>query len=401
MNVSHKMLTCYSVFEDIATLHYLIFDAMILKIRSLFWMSFLSLSFLSIYPLYVVSQQSIDVSYNYGRVVVHSPEIETLSNNPVNGFSLNYNFKNKSGKDWRRYYNYPNYGLNYIYKSYNNPNVLGDSHSITSFLQLSFLRKHKHFDVGFKGLAGFGFFTKIYDPVANPSNQAISAHFNVTAEARLYSRVRIKPLYFEYSYGLNHSSNGLIKSPNLGINTINNSFSVGYEFENQITKSEIQLVEKIPFIKHEFWVYAAAGIKIVEMDSERYLFSNFSINYSKQLTVINKMGLGMDFSRDPSLTLFAEQIYYYTGDKDLSFRYAINIHNEFILGNTGLYAAYGIYLGDQEFYPRQRYYKAGFKFYFNNVVGVAIIRAIPLFRAEVIEFGIGYRITDKKYRNSK
>jgi len=368
------------------------------KTHNLLRIFFLSLLFLSICPLFVVSQQSLDISYNYGSVAVHNPEIEPLSKNPVNGFSLNYTFKNEAGKDWRKYYNYPNYGLNYIYKSYNNPNVLGNSHSVASFLQLSFLRKRKHFDMGFKGLAGVGYFTKTYHPVLNPTNKAISANINITAETRLYSRIRIKPVYFEYSYGLNHSSNGLVKSPNLGINVLNNSFTLGYEFEEQIDKNEIRFEEKAPFIKNEIWAFASTGLKIVESNSKKYTFSSLSINYSKQISVINKMGFGVDFSRDPSLTLFAEQTYHYTGTEDLSFRSGITIHNEFIMGNTGLFTSYGLYLGNQDFYTRQRYYKAGFKFYFNNIIGVVLIRAIPLFRAEVVEFGVGFRITDKKQR---
>jgi hypothetical protein len=197
----------------------------------------LFLFFLSYYSFIAISQESIDLSFDYGSVLVHSPKIEPISMNPVRGFSLSYSFKNSAGENWRRYYNYPNYGVTYMYKTYNNPDVLGDSHSITSFLQLSFLPKRRCFDIGFKGLAGFGYFTKQYDPVLNPTNQAISAKFNITAETRLYAKVRVKPVYFEYSFGLNHSSNGLVKSPNLGINVVNNKFTVGIEFEDKIEKT--------------------------------------------------------------------------------------------------------------------------------------------------------------------
>jgi hypothetical protein len=228
--------------------------------------------------------------------------------NPVRGFSLSYSFKNAAGENWRRYYNYPNYGVTYMYKTYNNPDVLGDSHSITSFLQLSFLPKRRYFDIGFKGLAGFGYFTKQYDPVLNPTNQAISAKFNITAETRLYAKVRVKPVYFEYSFGLNHSSNGLVKSPNLGINVVNNKFTVGIEFEDKIEKNDIIKEDKPLFIKNEFWAYAAAGVKIIELNSEKYIFSVFSVNYSKQISVINKIGFGVDFYNDTSKTPIGKEI---------------------------------------------------------------------------------------------
>ncbi|MDB4584184.1 acyloxyacyl hydrolase, partial [Draconibacterium sp.] len=347
----------------------------------------------------LMSQESIDISYNYGSVLVHSPKIEPISNNPVSGFSVNYTLKNKHGEQWRKFYNYPSYGFSYTYKSYHDPDVLGDSHAINSFLQLSFLKKHRYFDIGIKGLAGIGYFTNIYDSIHNPTNQAISTKLNISAELRLYSRVRFEPFYLEYSYGLNHSSNGLIKSPNLGINVLNNSYTLGYEFEQQMDRDEFYPAEKPPFIKNEIWAFVSTGFKEIEYDNKRYTFTGLSFNYSKQISVINKMGFGADLSRDPSLTTIAEYTFGYSGTDDLSYRFGINVHNEFLIGSVGLYAAYGLYLGNSDYYISQRYYKAGFKFYFNNLFGVVLIRAIPLFQAEVIEFGLGFRITDKKYRN--
>jgi len=41
----------------------------------------------------------------------------------------------------------------------------------------------------------------------------------------------------------------------------------------------------------------------------------------------------------------------------------------------------------------------GFKFYFKNVIGVALLRAIPLFRADLVELGIGYRISVKSKKS--
>jgi hypothetical protein len=346
-----------------------------------------------------MSQESIDVSYNHGSVVVHSSEIEPISQSPVSGFSINYTFKNSLGEHWRKFYNYPNYGLSYIYKSYHEPDILGSSHSLAAFLQIAFLKNRKEIDLGIKGLSGFGYFTNTYDSIANPTNKAISTKFNITAELRLYGRLRLEPFYLEYSFGLNHSSNGLIKSPNLGINVINNSFTLGYEFEKLKNRTEFHPAEKPLFIKNEIWTFISAGIKEIEYDSKRYTFVGVSLNYSKQLSVINKMGIGADFSRDPSYVTMAEHEYNYAGSDNLSYRFGMNIHNEFLMGSFGLYAAYGLYFGNQDYYVRQRYYKAGFKFYFNNFFGIALIRAVPLFRAEVIEFGMGFRITDRNYRN--
>lgn len=341
---------------------------------------------------HLYSQQSIGASYNYGTIVEHNTLIKPLVNGPAHGFTITYAVPNKWGEQWRVFFNNPNYGFAYNFKSYGNPEVLGDSHSLTSFLQLSFLRKHRIFDFGFKGFTGLGYFTKTYNEDTNPTNQAISSHLNLSVEFRLYSKIRIEPFYFEYSYGINHFSNGLIKSPNLGINLLNTSFSLGYELEDQTIQNRSIKPEKPELTKNEFWGFISTGFKEIEGRDKKYMFSSFSLNYSKQISVLNKLGLGFDFVNDPSLSPLAYQKFGYLGGTNLDFRYGINLHNEFVMGPTGLFFAYGLYVRKSEYYLTRRYYKAGFKFYFKNFFGIVLIRAIPLFRADVVELGIGYRL---------
>jgi len=358
-----------------------------------FLISFLAISLLL--SVKSVAQQSVSVAYNYGEIVPHSDAIKPLIINPVKGFTINYYLSNKKGEEWRNFFNQPNYGFSYNFKSYGNPEILGDSHSLTAFLQMSVLPKRKYFDLGFLAFTGFGYFTKTYDAESNPTNTAISTHINISAELRLFTKVRVHPFYAEYSMGLNHFSNGLIKSPNLGINVKNRSFTLGYEFEEQLEHRKVPKSEKPMEPHHEFWIYAAAGFKNVEGMPNNYIPFNAGLNYSYRTSIINKMGIGADFIYDPSLEDFATLKYNYQGEPPLNFRYGISLHNEFIFGKTGLFTSYGFYPNISEFYTRQRYYKVGFKFYHNNIIGLVLLRAIPLFRADLLELGIGYRIRSK------
>lgn len=338
------------------------------------------------------SQQSLSASFNSGSILVHNPQIDPLVKGPVRGFTIIYAFPNSRGEQWRPFFNYPNYGLSYNYKSYNYPEVLGNSHSFTSFLQISFLKNHSILDIGFKGFAGFGYFTKIYDPVKNPENKAISAHLNISGETRFYSKFRLEPFFLEYSFGLNHFSNGLIKAPNLGINVLNNSFSLGYEFENLPEKAQSHESLKPEPVKNELWAILCGGLKEVEGQNHKYTFSSISFNYSRQVSVINKLGIGFDFLHDPSLIDHAIKQYQYQGESNINFRYGLNLHNEFMMGKTGLFTAYGFYFGNADNYISRRFYKVGFKFYFRNLIGVLLLRAVPLFHADAVELGIGYRL---------
>ncbi|WP_346858930.1 acyloxyacyl hydrolase [uncultured Draconibacterium sp.] len=348
------------------------------------------------HPKYTFSQESIDISYTSGSILVHNSKIEPISNNPLTGFSIRYSRKNNNGDQWRKYYNCPNYGFNYKFKSFNYPDVLGNAHALTTFLQISFLKQQQHFDIGFTGSAGFAYLTKTYDEVSNPENVAISTHFNITGEAQFYTRLTFHPVYIEYSYGLNHFSNGLINSPNLGINSLNNQFTLGWEFERQIEKTKPPKEERTPYIKNEFWLYTSAGTNKLKDYNNRFLFLAASLNYSKQLNPINKLGIGIDFINDESLNQYAIINYRYNGDSDLSFRFGPNIQGEFLFGNLSFLGAYGFFFGDATNYVSRAYYKVGAKYYAKNIVALTMIRAVPLFKAQVLEFGIGYRFPQKK-----
>lgn len=347
--------------------------------------------------LNINAQEGISMSYNVGVIYPHNTDIKPLVKDPVRGFTINYYFPNKWGEEWRNFYNHPNNGLSFNYKSYGNPEVVGNSYSLSSFFQMSVLPRRKYFDLGFLVFSGLGYITKIYDEVENPTNLAISTHLNITADLRYYVKIRFHPVYVEYSRGLNHFSNGIIKAPNLGINVKNNNFTLGYEFEDQPVHKKIPKVERNKEPRHEFWIYGAMGVKEISgLPGKSYVSTNASINYSYRTTVINKMGIGLDFVYDPSLEDYAYLTYNsYHGEPSLNFRSGISLHNEFVFKRTGLFTSYGLNFKMNEFYARQRYYKVGLKFYFKNVVGVVLLRAIPLFRADLLELGVGYRIPVK------
>jgi hypothetical protein len=353
---------------------------------------------LVLFNLIAESQEAISFSYNYGGIAIHTPKIESLINGPVHGFSINYAFSGKKGSEWRRLYNYPDYGINYDYKDYNNPEHLGTSHSVAGFFQVPFIRTGRFFSLGFKGLTGLGMFTKKYDALDNSINEAISSTINISVETRLYSKINFHPIFLEYSYGLTHFSNGLIKSPNLGINVFNNNFSMGYYFEEEtfplktFTNQQTERDEN-----YEFWAVSSMGVKQIDSDPKRYLFSGVTVNFALFLSQINKLGIGIDFHNDPSLVTYVSDNDSYSGNTDFYFRYGVNLHHEFILGKAGFITGYGYYLKDTDNNPSKRYMKAGFKYYHKNIIGMVLIRAIPLFRAEVVEFGLGYKLT--KYKN--
>lgn len=338
------------------------------------------------------AQQGVSASYDRGQIIVHSSEIEPLVKDAVQGFSVNYSFLNKRGEAWRHLYNYPNYGLSYNFTSYGNKEELGNSHSVNLFTQFPFLAQRKVFDIGIKGGVGLAYFGKVYDELDNPNNVAISSHVNISGDLGFYSKIRIEPFFFEYFLGLNHYSNALTNYPNKGINVLKNKFVIGVELEDQIDKSNIPSIEEVPKVKNELWGYIAGGLKVIPDNENRFVFLAASLNYSKQLGKVNKLGVGIDFINDESLTELARIKYGYTGEADINFRYGPNLQGEFLFGKSSLFGAYGFYFGSDEYYVSKIYYKVGYKYSLGKVVCMAVLRAVPLFKANAFEIGIGYSL---------
>jgi hypothetical protein len=142
--------------------------------------------------------------------------------------------------------------------------------------------------------------------------------------------------------------------------------------------------------QNEMWIELAGGKRALQHSEQKYSVFSASLNYSRKIGRINKLGIGLDFIHDNSLTDRARERYDYTGEADINFRVGPNVHGEFLFGNASFIGAYGFYFCDNTYYVSRAYYKAGAKYRFKNFVAQAMVRAVPLFKAEVITFGLGY-----------
>ncbi len=159
----------------------------------------------------------VEGKFHSGVLAVHRPSISHLPQNNVFALEGSFFVDLHDSNTWARAFPIPRLGISAFYSQTGNPEILGSLFGTFVFGDLPFFRTKKHAFSARVG-SGLAFATKVYDPIKNPKNNAMSAYANVVVQLSLKYSVFVKKSEFGIGLGLNHFSNGSNKLPNLGLN---------------------------------------------------------------------------------------------------------------------------------------------------------------------------------------
>ena len=92
--------------------------------------------------------------------------------------------------------------------------LMGNYVGLYGFSELPMI-KTKHYDMSFKLGCGAGYTSKIYDPIYNPKNVAVSTHLNAMMCFAIKSTYRFGPHAINTALDISHFSNAAFKVPPL------------------------------------------------------------------------------------------------------------------------------------------------------------------------------------------
>ena len=148
---------------------------------------------------------------------------------------LNFGWDHKNhSSEWAHRLKGPKTGVSLSYTNYGNSDSLGSSFTILPFIEFNAFRSKK-----LKVLAGMGgsYFTKKYDSISNPNNQAITTDLVWSFRLFMYYQfLQSKQLDWRLGLGYFHHSNGHTRLPNQGLN----SFLVSLSADINGNKSKSQ-----------------------------------------------------------------------------------------------------------------------------------------------------------------
>ncbi|NOZ33865.1 MAG: acyloxyacyl hydrolase [Chlorobi bacterium] len=320
--------------------------------------------------------------------------------------------KQTTGKnEWEQLYNYPVYGVGFFFFDFHNPEEIGTPFSFYGFFKADFKRWNKlslNYEIGF----GASFNWKSFNPITNKYNIAIGAGQSFFIDAGLTLQYYLtKRINAEAGFSLSHFSNGALKKPNFGLNTIAPKISLTYNLADRPVFIKQEISKYIP--ENELLFLVFGGTKNVIFDSvnidilEKYeglYFPVFGISttYNRQVSYKSKIGIGMSISYNGSVNAQAavdnndlEII-----DGPLSDKIQISIYPSYELVihkiSIVLQPAFYLYRKKMKNQTPVFYQKIGIKYHFtdNYFVGITL-RDYNFHISDFIEWNIGYRIKRK------
>jgi len=208
------------------------------------------------------------------------------------------------------YIHYPEYGLGIYVADFYNPEEIGMPIAFYSYYNAPFYR-WKRFTINYELGFGFAFNWKNYSQ-SNTFNTAIGAKYTVYIDLGIKAEYQFhKNFSTSLGFSLTHFSNGHLKDPNFGLNTIAPKIGIKYDLQKELPQFIRQEIPKYQS-KNEFYLSAFGGMKNIIYDSlntpetERYEGLSFFVgglmaSINRQISYKSKIGLGFSLSYDGSI----------------------------------------------------------------------------------------------------
>jgi len=346
---------------------------------------------------------ALQLEYTYGNILKHKNKISHLAISNPQGFILSYNNKTTPAENNLAHYNFPDWGFSFLYQDFDNT-ALGKTFAAQLNYSFYFGNRANKNLYYLKLGQGIAYNSNPFDLVTNNKNIAFGSH--LLANTTLGLNYKRKSVFkaFDATIGLilSHYSNGTIRSPNFGLNTLSlvTGLSYNLDTDNPIDYSqpiaEINKINKEP-IKLNFQF--SGGINSSgNIGTKQFPFYVGTFYIDKRL---NRKSI-LQFGSEVFVSKFLKELIAYNavafsefpeedGKSDYK-RVSLIVGHELDINNFSIVTQFGYYV----YYPYQyetRYYeRVGVKKYFGNKwFATASIKA-HLFLAESIDLGIGIRL---------
>lgn len=343
-----------------------------------------------------VKKYTLDASVFRGSILLHNPDISHLITEHPAGFILGLNRKTYGSREWEGLFNFPDYGVSFIYQNMENP-TLGENYGLYAHYNFYLLRRNIQFRIG----QGIAYTTNPYDKETNFRNNAYGSHLLSSTYLMLnYHRENIfKGLGVKAGISVIHYSNANFRAPNTSTNTLALNAGLVYDLDGGEDLAYLPKPEKVCITEPiRYNLVLRGGVNESDViDSGQYGFFILSGYADKRLGRKSALQLGTDvfFSnflkeliRFQSIAFPENEV---SADDDFK-RVGLFLGHELFINQTSVVTQLGYYVYYPFDFEGQVYNRIGLKRYFNDKLFAAITLKSHGAKAEAVEFGIGLRL---------
>jgi hypothetical protein len=342
--------------------------------------------------IFAQNNWGLEAKVHSGYLAVHRPTIAHLPKDPVFAGELTYFLDLKEGETWAKAYATPRIGITTFYTSTGNLDILGSLFGGFAFGDLPFYRTDKHSFSARVG-SGLAIASKVFDPISNPKNNAISAHVNVIVQMSLNYRFYSRNNEFGIGMGLNHFSNGANKLPNLGLNypTLTLSYGNKRGIFRQKERSKYAGSWKAPWDFGINFILSAKDISI----SKGKKYPIYALNVFARKVFSSKCGVefGLDGIYKTALLEYLPEF-----EKKPIDIFQGGFFTGYVLtfDRFSTVLGMGFYFKDRYLPEDHIYHRIGMRYKFKNNLLVGVTLKSNWGKADYVEWSVGYVFNKKK-----
>jgi len=363
-------------------------------------------TFLLIFTLasHLMFAQENNAKYTYssgaeiftGFIVQHHHVIGELITGHPAGFRLNFNRQSYGNKAWEQRYGYPTFSSSISYYDLKNDDVLGKIVALNMGLgfHLTDITSSKN-DIQIYLGYGLAYFNTTYDSETNNKNTVISAHLPWNVNLRLgYDRQLTKRLNVGAALQLSHFSNGSRSVPNYGLNLVSANLGASYllQADKPLYQNDLRLVKSYnpkSYFNIDFRMGATARKPVGAGASPYFAMSVF---WNKRLSNKSIVDAGIEGFMNKGIEEEIKNNQSLNGGNPDYKALGLMIGHELILEKLAFVTQVGFYVY-KPFNPTENIYaKIGLKYYITDNIFGSFILKTHYGVAEVMEYGIGYRL---------
>ncbi len=361
---------------------------------------FKRVSFISCFLLFVFPSKAQiitgipSVLVSDGFVMPHHEYMNYLIKGHV--VSANFEMLNRNGffrdyKYWHLAYKHPFTGWGVYYANLGNPQQLGSVLAAYKKLQVP-IKGSKRFYYQING--GVSYLTKVFDIDANYYNTVIGSHVNVFFKLGLIAQQTINHrfvLFFDLNF--THYSNGNYYEPNAGINVV--SIGLGLRMSQPVDKCssfENKIIDN-DFLKYSTEIVASGGVKSLPYQLKKNFFmGSVMLNGIYRPNFKNGFDAGLDGFYDKSAKTAMTFMEIPGFQSSYYYRAGFHVGYEPQFGKTVIAIQMGVYFFDRLNDEGYFYHRVALKQYLTKRLLLSVAVKTHFFKAEFVEWGIGYRI---------